>query len=169
MAKSWCPSPGVPALQKSLAEGTVAVSAKVGDGGQQTLEGRLAFIDNSVDSASGTIRLKASFANPDGRLWPGMFVTVTLSPHTLAGALTVPVQAGQTGPEQKFVYLVGEDGKVTSRPVRVVLVQDGRAVVESVSAGSRVVVEGAQNLRPGSTVTEAKAEPAKAARQKGKP
>lgn len=167
------PERELPALQKALAAGAVAVSATVGDGEQETLEGRLAFIDNSVDSASGTIRLKASFANANGRLWPGMFVTVTLSPRTLTGALTVPVQAVQTGPEQKFLYLVGEDGKVTSKPVRVVLVQEGRAVVEGVSAGTKVVVEGAQNLRPGSTVTEAKAEPAKAskagkaAKQKG--
>lgn len=153
------PERELPALQKALADGGLAVSAQLDESGRETRQGRLVFIDNSVDSASGTIRLKASFANADGRLWPGMFVPVTLSPRTLAGALTVPVQAVQTGPEKKFLYVIGEDGKVSALPIRLILVQDGRAVVEGVGAGARVVVEGAQNLRPGSKVSEAKAAP----------
>jgi len=72
----------------------------------------------------------------------------------LTGALTVPVQAVQTGPENKFVYVVGSDLKAESRPVTVRLVQDGFAVIEGVAPGTRVVVEGAQNLRPGSVVSE---------------
>jgi RND family efflux transporter MFP subunit len=165
------PERELPALQKSLASGGLEVEVKLDDAGEAgapTRKGRLVFIDNSVDSTSGTIRLKASFANADGRLWPGMFVTVALSPRVLTGALTVPVQAVQTGPDKKFLYVIGEAGKVTSAPIRVVLVQDGLAVVEGVNAGTRVVVEGAQNLRPGSTVSEAKAQPAQAKPKQGK-
>ena len=139
-------------LQQAFAQGEVPVAAKLDLPGQPDLEGRLVFIDNAVDTASGTIRVKAEFPNPDNRLWPGMFVTVTLAPRTLAGALTVPVQAVQTGPENKFVYVIGEDRKVTSQPVNVRLIQDGIAVVEGIAPDVRVVVEGAQNLRPGDLV-----------------
>lgn len=141
-------------LQQAFAKGGVPVSAKLDLPGQPELKGRLVFVDSSVDTASGTIRLKAEFPNADQRLWPGMFVTIALSPHTLAGALTVPVQAVQTGPENKFLYAIGEDRKVMPQPVNVRLVQDGIAIIEGVAPGTRVVVEGAQNLRPGSVVAE---------------
>ncbi|OGS81464.1 MAG: efflux transporter periplasmic adaptor subunit [Gallionellales bacterium GWA2_55_18] len=141
-------------LQQAFAKGEVPVGAKLDLPGQPYLKGRLAFIDNAVDTASGTIRLKAEFPNPGHRLWPGMFVTVTLTPRTLDGAATVPVQAVQTGPEKKFIYVIGEDRKVASQPVNVRLIQDGIAVIEGVAPGARVVVEGAQNLRPGSLVVE---------------
>ena len=141
-------------LQQAFAKGAVPVDAKPDLPGQPDLEGRLVFIDNAVDTASGTIRLKAEFPNPDNRLWPGMFVTVTLAPRTLAGAFTVPVQAVQTGPENKFVYAIGADRKVASQPVDVRLIQDGIAVIEGIAPGARVVVEGAHNIRPGDTVAE---------------
>jgi hypothetical protein len=80
---------------------------------------------------------------------------VALAPQTLAGAITVPVQSVQTGPEKKFIYVIGSDLKVSSAPVSVRLIQDGLAVIEGIAPGTRVVVEGAQNLRPGSVVTEA--------------
>jgi len=142
------------ALQQALAKGEVPVSATLDAAGQEARKGRLAFVDNAVDTASGSIRLKAEFSNADNRLWPGMFVTVALAPHTFAGALTVPVQAVQTGPERKFLYVIGKDRKVAAVPVNVRLIQDGLAVIEGVAPGIRVVVEGAQNLRPGSVVAE---------------
>lgn len=141
-------------LQQAFAKGKVPVSAKLDLAGQTDLNGRLVFIDNAVDTASGTIRLKAEFPNADHRLWPGMFVTVALAPRTLVGALTVPAQAVQTGPETSFLYVIGEDSKVSSIPVNVRLNQDGLAVIEGIALGARVVVEGAQNLRPGSIIVE---------------
>lgn len=141
-------------VQQAMALGEVAVTAKLDRPGQPDLAGRLVFIDNAVDTASGTIRLKAEFPNPDNRLWPGMFVTVTLAPRTLDGVLTVPVQAVQTGPEHQFVYVVGGDRKVEALPVNVRLIQDGIAVIEGIAPDARVVVEGAHNLRPGDTVSE---------------
>ncbi len=110
-----------------------------------------------MDSASGTIRVKAEFSNADNQLWPGMFVSVALAPRKLTGALTVPAQAVQIGPEKKSLYVIGDDNTVTAVPVTVRLIQDGYAVIEGVAAGTRVVVEGAQNIRPGSVVSEAKA------------
>lgn len=142
-------------LQQALTQGDIAVTAAPDETDRKPLKGRLAFIDNAVDTASGSIRLKAEFRNTNKRLWPGMFVAVTLAPQTLKAAITVPVQAVQTGPEKKFIYVVGEGNKVSSVPVNVRLIQDGIAVIEGVAPGVRVVVEGAQNLRPGTLVTEA--------------
>ena len=132
----------------------VPVSATLDANGQNTLTGHLTFIDNNVDTASGTIHLKAVFPNAGHHLWPGMFVNVVLTPRSLSDALTVPAQAVQIGPEKKFLYVIGKDNKATSVPINVVLIQDGLAVVEGVSSGERVVVEGAQNIRPGSLVVE---------------
>jgi RND family efflux transporter MFP subunit len=155
------------ALQKTLSTGEVVVNVQLDQPGVPGVAGKLVFVDNVVDSASGTIRLKAAFPNADSRLWPGMFVAVSIAPRLLTGALTLPVQAVQTGPERKFVYLIGDEGKVSVVPVKVSLIQDGIAVIEGIAAGSRVVLEGAQNLRPGSVVSEAKA--AAIADKSGKP
>ncbi|MCX7185364.1 MAG: efflux RND transporter periplasmic adaptor subunit [Nitrosospira sp.] len=144
------------ALQQALAKGEVSVNVEPDPAEQQVQKGRLIFVDNAVDTASGSIRLKAEFPNADNHLWPGMFVTVSLAPRTLADVPTVPVQAVQTGPERKFLYVIGEGSKVTSLPVTVRLIQNGFAVIEGegLAPGMRVVVEGAQNLRPGSVVSE---------------
>ncbi|MBA4143141.1 MAG: efflux RND transporter periplasmic adaptor subunit [Nitrosospira sp.] len=144
-------------LQRALARSEVPVIVELDAAGAQTRTGHLIFIDNAVETASGTIGLKAEFSNADHLLWPGMFVAVAVAPHTLPGALTVPVQAVQTGPEVKFLYVVGDNSEVVSLPVTVRLIQDGIAVIEDggVIPGMRIVVEGAQNLRPGSKVTEA--------------
>jgi RND family efflux transporter MFP subunit len=144
-------------LQEALARGEVIVDVELDGAGRLIRNGRLIFIDNAVDTASGTIGLKAEFPNADSHLWPGMFVKVTLAPRTLTGALTVPVQAVQNGPERKFIYVIDGSNKVSSLPVDVRLIQDGFAVIDggSITPGMRVVVEGAQNLRPGSVITEA--------------
>lgn len=144
-------------LEEALAKGAVIVNVEPDAVLSEMRAGRLIFIDNMIDTASGTILLKAEFPNADNHLWPGMFVTVSLAPQTLEGALTVPVQAVQTGPEKKFLYVVRDDSKVSMLPVHVQLVQDEVAVVEGsgLAQGVRVVVEGAQNLRSDSTVKEA--------------
>ncbi|HKX54332.1 MAG TPA: efflux RND transporter periplasmic adaptor subunit, partial [Nitrosospira sp.] len=117
-------------LQQAFAKSEVPVTVELNGPQKQTRTGRLIFIDNAVDTASGTIRLKAEFPNADRHLWPGMFVTVSLAPQTLAHVLTVPVQAVQNGPEGKFLYVLEENGKVKPFPVDVRLVQEGFAVVE---------------------------------------
>jgi RND family efflux transporter MFP subunit len=147
-------------LQEARAKGDVPVGVELDAAGQQTRTGRLIFIDNAVDTASGTIGLKAEFPNADKHLWPGMFARVTLASRTLADALTVPVQAVQNGPEGKFLYVIGDNSQVSSIPIDVQLIQDGRAIIEgkagaAITSGMRIVVEGSQNLRPGSLVKEA--------------
>ena len=141
-------------LQQALAAGAVPVSAAPQTGGEP-FKGRVTFVDNAVDTASGTIRVKAEFANRELKLWPGMFVNAELAPRTLRAATVVPAQAVQTGPENRFVYVVGPEHKVEVRKVTLAYVEEGFAVVEGLPANVRVVTEGAQNLRPGTVVAEA--------------
>ena len=144
-------------LQQALRAGEVPVLATL-EGVKDPIRGKLTFVDNAVDTTTGTIRVKAEFANADSRLWPGMYVNVELAPRVLAAATVVPTQAVQTGPANKFVYVVGEDKKVTSKPVTLAYVEESFAVVQGIEPGARVVVEGAQNVRAGATVTEAQRE-----------
>lgn len=148
------PEKELPGLQRALAAGPVSAVAMPPAAGEK-FTGRIVFVDNAVDSTTGTIRLKAEFANPQAKLWPGMFVNVQVSPRTIQNATVVPTQAVQTGPDKRFVYVVQPDRKVIQRDVSLAYVEEGIAVVEGVQPGARVVVEGAQNLRPGSAVAEA--------------
>jgi RND family efflux transporter MFP subunit len=168
------PEKELPGLQRALATGPVAAVA-VPPGSGEKFTGKIVFVDNNVDTTTGTIRLKAEFQNPQAKLWPGMFVTVQVSARTIENATVVPAQAVQTGPDNRFVYVVGQDSKVAQRNVTLAYVEEGFAVVDGVQPGVRVVVEGAQNLRPGSVVAEAEPsgpataeEPAKAEERKGR-
>jgi RND family efflux transporter MFP subunit len=141
-------------LQQALSAGSVPVTVSPTAGGDR-YQGKVTFVDNAVDTTTGTIRVKAEFANPKSSLWPGMYVSVDMSARTLANATVVPAQAVQTGPDNRFIYVVGDDGKVALRPVQLGYLAEGVAVVDGIPAGARIVVEGAQNLRPGSSVVEA--------------
>ena len=157
-------------LQEAMRAGNLTAQATPQAGGE-VFKGKVTFIDNAVETATGTIRVKAEFANPKSLLWPGMYANVELSPRTLANATVVPTQAVQTGPERRFVYVVQDDKKVAAQPVKVPYVEETFAVVEGLAPGARVVVEGAQNLRPGTSVVEAdRSQPAEApkAGKKGK-
>jgi RND family efflux transporter MFP subunit len=160
------PEKELPGLQAALRAGDVPVKAVATDGGA-AYAGKLTFVDNAVDTATGTIKVKAEFANPAARLWPGAYVNVELAPRTLQAATVLPTQAVQTGPSNKFVYTVGEDKKVASTPVTLSYVEEGFAVVQGVAPGTRVVVEGSQNVRAGSTVAEAQREADKTESAKG--
>jgi RND family efflux transporter MFP subunit len=140
-------------LQQSMRGGPMMATVSVQGG--TPFKGRITFVDNAVDTATGTIRVKADFENPNGQLWPGMYVPVEVSPRVLTNATVVPAQAVQSGPDSRFVYEVGDDKKVTQRIVTLNYVEEGFAAVSGVNPGARVVVEGAQNLRPGSLVAEA--------------
>jgi multidrug efflux system membrane fusion protein len=120
--------------------------------------GAVSFIDNMVDSATGTIRLKATFQNDGRQLWPGAFVQVTLNLTTDPDALVVPATAVQASQDGQYVYVVKSDRTVELRPVRVERQQSGQIVVaDGVSAGEVVVTDGQLRLVPGARVVDHKA------------
>lgn len=115
--------------------------------------GVLTFVDNAVDTTTGTIKVKATFANPSHRLWPGQFVSVTLQLAIRPRAVVVPNQAVQTGQAGTFVYVVRPNRTVEVRPVMTSLRLDQDTVVDrGLSAGEMVVTEGQLRLAPGSRV-----------------
>ena len=115
------------------------------------LRGILSFVDNTVDPQAGTVRAKATFDNSDNALWPGQYVTTSVTVRTLKDAVVVPVAAVITSPNGRIVYTV-KDGAVQPRKVEIAYSFGDQAVLTGLQAGERVVVEGKQNLRPGSRV-----------------
>src|SRR5216684_3986666 len=115
--------------------------------------GKLTLIDNMIDQTTGTIRLKASFANDDERLWPGEFVNVRVILNTRKGVPTVPAQTVQDGPNGYYAYVIKDDSTVERRTVEVAVVQDGIAVItKGLAPGEKVVVDGQYRLTKGARV-----------------
>jgi multidrug efflux system membrane fusion protein len=118
------------------------------------VQGQLTFIDNAVDSNSGTIQLKATFPNEDDRLWPGQFVRVQLTLSQLPGAIVVPTQAVQTGQNGEYVYVVKQDQTVDERSITIGTAYQGMTVVEKGLTNDEVVVtDGQMRLTPGTEVS----------------
>lgn len=136
--------------------------------GSLEIKGKLIFIDNGADQQSGTIRMKAQFSNQNHPLWPGTFVNVRLVSRLLPDAIVIPSQAVVIGPNSQFVYAMQPDSTVQVRKVEVLAIDNGQAAVAGLAAGECVVVEGTQNLRPGSKVKEAPA-PGNVSPEKNRP
>ncbi|WP_159014115.1 efflux RND transporter periplasmic adaptor subunit [Acidisoma sp. S159] len=123
------------------------------DSSERMETGTLDVVDNLVDSSTGTVKLKAYFPNEDLHLWPGGFVTARLTVKTLKGVVTVPAMAVQQGPSNNFVYVLGDDNKVTRKTVTLTQEDQTTAVIGSgVAAGDRVVLQGASQLDDGTKV-----------------
>ena len=119
------------------------VDAYGGDDKTLLGKGTLSFIDNHVDTTTGTIALKGTFANADERLWPGEFVNARLILSTRHDAVTVPEQTVMAGPDGDYVYVIRPGDTVQRRDVQVASRQDGIAVIaEGLAAGERVVSTG---------------------------
>lgn len=140
-------------LKRHMAAGKLRVDARFQSDEGRPEVGTLVFVDNAVDRSTGTIKLKAEFANSERRLWPGQFVNVALTLATQGDAVVVPSEAIQVGPEGQQVFVVKEDRQVEMRPVSVARTQDGEAVIaKGLAAGEVVVREGQFLLGPGSRV-----------------
>ncbi len=139
-------------IKRLLAGGRMPVAAQIAP--QSAPEsGLLTFVDNSVDSATGTIRLKGTFANPHRRLWPGQFVNVVLRLSERPNAVVVPSEALQTGQAGQFVFVVKDDNSVESRPVSAGRSVQGVTIVEKgLAPGEVVVTDGQLRLAPGAKV-----------------
>jgi multidrug efflux system membrane fusion protein len=147
------PEQDLPAIKKAPAAGPVKVWALTSDGKTTLGEGLLSLINNEVDAASGTIRLKATFENKDSALWPGLSVDVRTLVRTLKSVVTVPDNAVQRGPKGLYAFVIKPDNTVEMRPLTVGATSKGRSVVEAgLAAGERVITAGQYRLQPGTAV-----------------
>jgi membrane fusion protein, multidrug efflux system len=129
---------------------TIQVAASLPEDGEKAFEGRLTFIDNAVDTNTSTIVLKATFANEAERLWPGQFVTVTMTLGEEPNRVVAPAPAVQTGQQGQYVFVVKDDQTVELRPVKVNRMDETDAVIETgLKAGETVVTDGQLRLVPG--------------------
>lgn len=143
------------AVRAAWEAGGVAVQATIPGSDVPAQPGILSFIDNAVDSATGTLRLKARFDNPKGLLWPGQFVKLTLVLGEEPDARVVPSAAVQTGPKGPFVFVVDTSGAAELRWVTVSRTLGNETLLSrGVNAGERVVRVGQWRLRPGTRVRE---------------
>lgn len=147
------PERDLPAIRKYFSNGKVAVKAAATGNPGPPAEGALSFIDNSVNTATGTILLKGTFENRQGQLWPGQFVNVTITLATEKNAVVVPSPAVQTGQSGQFVFVVKQDMTVESRPVIVARQFGEKSVIEKgLQPGETVVTDGQIRLVPGALI-----------------
>ena len=133
--------------------GKLVVTARAQDGSGDIEQGQLSFIDSSVDTSTGTIKLKGTFQNKSHKLWPGQFVNVGLRLTMRNNAVVVPNQAVQTGQDGTYVYVVGDDRSVSVVPVKTgPRIDQDMVIDEGLNGGETVVTEGQLRLQPGSKV-----------------
>ncbi|WP_216133130.1 efflux RND transporter periplasmic adaptor subunit [Polynucleobacter sp. es-MAR-4] len=163
------PEKDIPLLMEGKqADKPLKVKVSVGNDAKSAYEGEVLVIDNQVDPSIAAVRVRAQIPNEKMTLLPGQFARVSLNANTLKDAIAVPSEAIVISPKGRLVYVVDKDDKVQPKPIKVVYEYQGTSVINGIEAGDRIVVEGKQNLRPGSKIREAKKQtaapaPAKAA------
>ncbi len=147
------PEHNLPEIKKYMAQRQLRVEVAIPPAEQYRSAGELAFVDNKVDQATGTIQLKAIFKNQDRTLWPGQFVNVGLVLTEQPDALVIPVQALQVGQQGNYVYVIKPDQTADPRPVQLDRTANGLAVIKSgLKPGEQVVTDGQLRLFPGAKV-----------------
>lgn len=140
-------------LSSAQARGPVPVEAYKRDDATLLARGVLSVIDNQIDVTTGTIKLKATFANKDRHLWPGAFVNVRVVTAIEHDAVVVPAQAVQRGPDGFFVYTVKPDQTVEMRPIAAGGTVAGKTLVEKgLASGEKIIIDGQYKLQPGSKI-----------------
>jgi membrane fusion protein, multidrug efflux system len=141
-------------VNKAQAEGALSVEALDSDGKSTLDRGTLQVVDNQVDQSTGTVKMKAEFPNANQQLWPGQFANVRLHIDTLEQVVVVPTPAVQRGPNGAFSYVVGEDDRVSLRPITITHQTETQAVIGSgITSADRVVTTGFGRLKDGARVT----------------
>jgi multidrug efflux system membrane fusion protein len=147
------PEAELPRIQQAMAKGTLPVSVYAADDKTKLTEGQLLTPNNAIDTSTGTIQLKATFANDHDALWPGEFVNARLRIDTLHNAATIPIAAVQHGPNGLFVYTVKPDNTVQEQDVRIAYQDNDMAVIsQGVQGDAIVVLTGQSRLSPGTRV-----------------
>lgn len=146
------PEKNLSEIKKYMAGAKIKLEAFISGEDKNPEQGVLTFIDNTVDAATGTIKLKGSFANNEKQLWPGQFVTVTITLSTIQDAIVVPTHAVQTGQQGQYVFIVKE-GAAELRPVTAGVAYEDMTVIEKgLSVDEVVVTDGQMRLMPGAPV-----------------
>lgn len=144
------PEQYLPEIKKQMKRQPLAVMATFDGLTGPPPTGELTFVDNAVDPTTGTLLFKATFPNADSSLWPGQFVSVSLTLSELTNVVVAPSQAMQTGQSGPFVYVVKPDQSVEQRPVTTgINYQNGTVVQQGLAAGESVVIDGQLRLAPG--------------------
>ncbi|HLG87455.1 MAG TPA: efflux RND transporter periplasmic adaptor subunit [Alphaproteobacteria bacterium] len=147
------PQDKLPAVNAALAQGPLAVIVDSRDNETELGRGTLELVDNQIDPATGTIRLKARFPNPAHKLWPGEFVNARLQVGNVPSGLTVPTEVVQRGAQGPYAYVIKPDNTIEVRQVEVGPEDRGRILItKGLQAGDRVVVDGQLRLQPGALV-----------------
>jgi len=145
-------------IRRYQADGELKVEAHVADTRHPPVAGKLSFIDNSADTTTGTIKLKAEFSNTDKALWPGQFVNVVLTLYEQKDAVVAPSAAVQNGPNGQYVFVVNSDQTVTLRDIKIQRADGEDTIIASgLKPGEQVVTVGQLRLAPGIRVNPAKA------------
>jgi len=140
-------------VKRYMANGRLKVQAIINNDRQNPSQGELSFIDNAVDTTTGTIKLKGTFQNRDHRLWPGQFVDVVLTLAMQPNAITVPSVAVQNGQNGTFVYVVKQNQTAETRQVSVTRTYGSDAIIgKGLAAGETVVTDGQVRLQNGARV-----------------
>lgn len=151
-------------INRQKAKGSLKVLAYNQDDKTQLDEGKLDLVDNQIVQTTGTIRLRASFPNAKRNLWPGELINARLFLETRHNGLTIPASAIQQGPHGPFVWVIGSDETVTTRPVKFTDLSDGNVLIDSgVQANEKVVVDGQYRLQQGTRVQQLRGNAAKQA------
>lgn len=147
------PQDELPRVAAEMARGPLPVDVFSRDGETRLASGQLAVLDNQINQATATMRLKAVFPNAERALWPDQFVKTRLLLTTVRRALVLPAAGVQRGPQGTFAYLISADQRVSVRPIRVARIEGELAVIaDGLVAGDRVVTEGQSRLRAGARV-----------------
>jgi multidrug efflux system membrane fusion protein len=153
------PEESLGAVNAALASGPVPVTTLSRDGATRLDQGTLSLIDNQIDQATGTIKLKATFANAHNALWPGQYVTARAQVRIDRNSLLVPTAAVQIGPDGPFAYVVKADSTVEVRPLKIAGTSGAStAILSGVSPQERVVTSNQYRLQPGAHVRTAPAD-----------
>jgi multidrug efflux system membrane fusion protein len=140
-------------VQSALATGPVRIFAMDRDSDRQLAEGTLTVLDNQINQTTGTMRIKGTFPNKDGALWPGEYLNIRLLSRTAPNVVTVPSSTLQRGPNGYYAYVVKPDSTVETRSLKVGQISDGVAIVKKgMTAGDKVVTAGQYRLQPGARV-----------------
>jgi multidrug efflux system membrane fusion protein len=154
------PERWLPEIRAAVRRSSARVQVRAEQDDAPAPEGELVFVDSAVDTATGTILLKARFANADAQLWPGQYVQVTLTPRSQEDAMTVATAAVQTGQHGRFVFVLTADNTARRRGVTLERTLGNRAVVRGeIQPGEKVIVDGAQRVTDGSRAVERNAPP----------